>query len=176
MRLWSALPAGETISEARAFELILESADRWSGDDAWASGMLATLRGMGALTVTTGGGVRRSDDWPQLEDLIPGRPAYEQLREAENKAAREREIQNENETYRLRWEASPEGRQRRELGELIDDRVDEVVKERLAEVADEVIEERLDVILRRFEPESMKQVRERLGTPHRAASEDEQGA
>jgi hypothetical protein len=144
-RLWAALPAGETIGEERAFGLILTAADRYEGDLAWASLQLQVLAGMGAVTVN-GGAVKRSSEFPILPDLVPGNAAYEELRERENREAREREIANENHTARQNFEASPEGRHRRELLELVDER----------------IELALDEFRRELEPPAVKGLREKL--------------
>ena len=163
MRLWAALPADKVIPEEEAFSLILRAADRYQGDEAWASLMVATLRGMGALTVTTGGGVRRSDDWPQLPDLIIGSDAYNALLERENREQREREIANDNRLAAERFAQSPLGRQQAETRELVAEEVNRVLKTRLAEVADEVIEERVEGLLRRLEPEALRRAKEKLG-------------
>jgi hypothetical protein len=105
------------VSEEEAFALILEAANRYEGDDAYASLVLAQLRAMGAITGN--GTVQRAPEFPILPDLIPGSDAYNELRERESRAARDREIAAENETYRRNFEASPEGRQQRELVDLI---------------------------------------------------------
>jgi hypothetical protein len=125
-RIWAALP-DHAVSEEEAFRLILSAADRYEGDDAWAGLMLAQLRGMGA--VIGNGTVQRAPEFPILPDLIPGSQAYSDLRERENREAREREIAAANETYRRNFEASPEGLRRRELVELIDERIEARVNE-----------------------------------------------
>jgi hypothetical protein len=145
-RLWDALPADRAVTEAEAFEALLRAADRWSGDDAWASAMLATLRGMGAVHGRPGGTVKRSAEFPVLPDLVPGNAAYEELRERENREQREQEIANDNRTARQNFEASPEGRQRKELLELVDER----------------IELALDEFRRELEPPAVKGLREKL--------------
>jgi hypothetical protein len=161
MKLWASLPAGQPIPEDEAHARICEAAGKWEGDGAFGSGMVTVLRNMGAVTVS-GGSVRRSDDWPQLPDLIPGNEAYERLRERENREQREREIENDNRLAAERFAQSPEGRLQRETRELIDERVEQALRTRLAEVADEVIEERVEALLRRLEPEALKRAKESL--------------
>jgi hypothetical protein len=161
-RLWNALP-DHPISEETAFELIVAAGGRMVGDDAWASGMLTILRGMGAVSVTHEG-IRRSDEFPILPDLIPGSDAYNELRDRERAEAREREIANENTTARHNFEHSPLGRQQRELKELVDRRVDELLTPRVAELVDAAVEERIETLMRRLEPEAVKRAREKLGS------------
>jgi hypothetical protein len=172
MRLWAALPADQWVPEDRAYKLICKAADKWEGDGAFASGMLTVLQGMGAVIRSVHGAVRRSDDWPQLEDLIPGSDAYNALLERENRELRERELANDNRTARQNFEQSPQGRQQRELLELVDERVGELLKERLGEVADEVVEERLEALLRRLEPEALQRARERLSAAQGGGQEE----
>jgi hypothetical protein len=138
--------------------------------------MLATLRGMGAVTVTTGGGVRRSDDWPQLPDLVPGNAAFEELRQRENSEAREREIASENESYRLQYEASPEGRARREMLALVDERVTERVNAILDDRVEDLVERHFAEMRAELEPAAVRRLRAKFGAASGGAEGNEMGA
>jgi hypothetical protein len=168
-RLWSSIPADRWTPEEAAFRLLLEAADRYEGDFAWASLQLQALSAMGAVTLN-GGAVKRSAEFPVIEDLIPGSQRYIELQNREREDARERELEADNRVARENFEASPLGRQQAETRELIHEEVDAVLRDRLAQVADEVIEERLNAIL---EPEAVQRLRERLGASHRVTSEGE---
>jgi hypothetical protein len=124
---------------------------------------------MGAVHGWPGGAVRRAEVFPVIEDLVPGSQRYIDMQNREREEARLREIESDNRVARENFEASPLGRQQAETRELIAEEIDRVLRDRLAQVADEVIEERLSAIL---EPATVQRLREKLGTPHRAASED----
>jgi hypothetical protein len=170
MRLWASLPADQWIPEEEAFSLILRAADRYQGDGAWASLMVQTLAGMGAVQVRNGS-VRRSDDYPSLPDLIIGSDAYNALLERENKEAREREIENDNRTARQNFEQSPQGRQQRELLELVDERVNAILDDRV----EALVEKHFDEMRSELEPTALKGLRAKWDAATGGA-EDEQGA
>jgi hypothetical protein len=130
-KLWIAI--GEhPISRDEAETRINEAAGQWEGDGAFAGAQLTILESMGAVSVA-GDTVTRSDEFPQLPDLTPGTQAYNDAKYAEEREARAREIESENETYARAYENSPAGRERRELLELVDARVDERIRELVRE-------------------------------------------
>ncbi len=129
-RLWRALPADRAVSEQEAFELLEQEANR-PGDGAWASAMIVTLRGVGALV--PGGAIRRSETFPDLppdNHNLPGSDAFNRRLEEVQAEERRRRDLRDAEAQRA-WENGPAGRERRELLALIDERVDERVDERL---------------------------------------------
>jgi hypothetical protein len=174
-RLWAALPAGEAVPEERAHKLICEAAGKWQGDGAFGSGMITILQGMGAVEVN-GGAVKRSDTFPILPDLTIGSDAYNELLARENHAAREREIASENQTARQNFEQSPQGRQQRELLELVDERVTERVNAILDERVEDLVERHFAELRHEFEPPAVKGLREKLSAATGGGQEDEQGA
>jgi hypothetical protein len=158
-RLWNALPPDQVVREEEAFRLILEAADRYVGDDAWASLQLQVLAAMGAVHAWPGGAVRRSETFPILPDLVPGNAAFEELRQRENAEAREREIASENESYRLQYEASPEGRARREMLALVDERVTDRVNAILDDRVEDLVERHFDELRKELEPAAVRRLR-----------------
>ncbi len=122
-RLWGVLPADRPVPEEEAYAAILEAAGRHTGDDAWASAHVAMLAAMGAVKAPPGGPIERSAEFPILPDLVPGTQAYMEVRDRGREEMREREVESENRAARRRFEESPEGRQRRETEELIDELV-----------------------------------------------------
>jgi hypothetical protein len=159
------------VPEEEAFALVLSAADRYEGDFAWASLQLQALAAMGAVHVWPGGAVRRSSEFPVVEDLIPGSQRYIELQNREREEAREREVDSDNRVAAERYQQSPEGRLQRETRELIDERVEQALRTRLAEVADDVVEERVEALLRRLEPEALKRAKEKLGAATGGAEE-----
>jgi hypothetical protein len=158
-RLYDAIPPDRVVPEEEAFRLVLEAADHYEGDTAWASLQLQVLAGMGAVHGWPGGAVRRAEEFPVIEDLVPGSQRYIDMRNREREEARLREVDNDNRLARENFEASPLGRQQAETRELVAEEVDRVLRDRLAEIADEVIEERLETIL---EPATVKRLPEKL--------------
>jgi hypothetical protein len=133
-RLWQALP-DRAVSEEDAFRIILEIEGRYEGDNAFASLRLEQLRSVGAIVTPPNAAVQRSSEFPSSlpPDLVPGSEQWNEIRDQENREARLREIESENAAYRSAYEASPAGRERRELIEIVDARVDERIAELVRE-------------------------------------------
>jgi hypothetical protein len=91
--------------------------------------------------------------------LVPGNAAYEELRERENREQREREIASENESYRLAYEQSPEGRARREMLALVDERVTDRVNAILDDRVEVLVEKHFDEMRSELEPTALKGLR-----------------
>lgn len=128
-RLWARLP-DRPLSERELEEAILETSGHRPGDYAWAGAMRSALVAAHAVTVT-----RRDDgqleyargrwtDWP---DASPGTPAYN-AELARRQAVNEAELKLADQARAREFAASPAGRQRQQILELIDSRIDERVK------------------------------------------------
>lgn len=140
-RLWVRLPAGP-LEERELDEQILLITGHSEGDFAWAGAMRAALVTARAVTV------RRTDagrleyvrgewtDWPENGPGSPGFNAELARRAAEHEAM----LKREDEARARELADSPAGRQRQEILDLIDGRIDErvnaLVDARFAELTD----------------------------------------
>jgi hypothetical protein len=123
-RLWLALPEDHGVDEETAFTL-LEEAGRRPGDNAWASGMLISLKLLGAVDASN----RRSAEFPALPESGHNRPGTEVFnRGCAEIAQRQREQHARTDAARERdYENGPLGRERRELLETIRETVREEI-------------------------------------------------